>query len=126
MTVRAPAPTDEIASFDIHVQADAGAVRRHIFLHYDCVRTLGNGSAGKYPDGFATTDTQLSIRAGRLFSNYTQTRTLCARARHNRVAIHRGIIKRWQWHPGEIILSCKTIESVFEGNCSFIQRIDLL
>ena len=106
--------------------ADVSAVARHIFLHHDRVCPLRKRRAGKNPDGFAITDAQFPIRAGRLLSNHAQPPAFFARARHDCVTVHCRIIERGQGQPGEIILRCKTIERACEWNCSFVQRTDLL
>ena len=95
-------------------------------LHHDRVCSLRKRCAGKNPDGFPTTDVQLSIKAGRLLCNHAQPSAFVARAGHDRVAVHCRIIECGQGQPGEIILGSKTIKRACERNLSFGQRTDLL
>ena len=102
----------------------AVALDGHIFLHDDGVRARGKRRAGQDSHSFAGPDDQVAIHARRLLAHNPQPRALSAGSSDDGIAVHRGVIERWQRKRGDEIPRRKTSNAAGERKHSRRQRAD--
>jgi hypothetical protein len=117
----ATTPPNEIASVDINIQHDLVTIACDILLHHDRVRTGRNWCSGKNPGRFARTNSNPSINPCGLFADHTHAFARPARACHDGITIHGGIIETRHGQSRDEIFPTKTIERAGKRNCAFRQ-----